>query len=144
MNRMLLLLPDRGGNLAPVLVLAVLAADILSLLLLPLALYAQGPRLKNFGARVYGFLAIMSFILGIMLVPVSIFAVVTAAMVRFGGGGIQQSLAAFLLGCAAWLAAPLVFIALGRVQVWVSRRLDPDLWDKRKRAAARRRAASGL
>jgi hypothetical protein len=120
-------------------VLTVLAADTASLLLLPFFNYARSQRLRHFGARAYGFLGVITMGLGLVLIPVSVFGVVAAGVVRFRGTGINRSASDFVLGCAAWLLAPLAFLALGRFQAWFSRRLDPSLWDKKMRAALRRR-----
>lgn len=119
--------------------LALLVASMVSLPFMPLFHYAQNERLNYYGGRVYGFLGVATIVAGVILIPASLFVIVAAFVVRYRGTGIPKSLMSFALGCVIWLGTPLVFIMLGRFQVWFSKRLAPVLWDKKMRTAERRR-----
>ncbi len=144
MNHELLLVMDRGGNAVVPLVVALLAADLASLLLMPFFHFTQSERMKLFGGKAYSFLAVLTLIVGIILIPGVLLVIGIALVVRFRGTGIPQSAIAFVLGCAAWLASPLIFLALGQFQIWFAKRLAPVLWDKKIRTALRRRRKANV
>jgi hypothetical protein len=142
MNHMFLIVLDRGGGVFLVIALAMLVVSLVSLPFMPLFRYTQNERLKRFGGSLYGFLGIATMASGFMFIPASLLVIVMAGVVRYRGTGTPKSLMSFALGCVIWLGGPLVFIVLGRFQVWFSKRLAPILWDKKLRTAERRRKAA--
>lgn len=146
MNHKLLIAIDRGGNVALIFAVAVLAAGVVSLPLMPLFHYALNhQRLRHFVARVYRPLGVVTLITGFILIPTSLLGVVFAVVVRYRGTGIPQSLGDFILGCAVWLAAPLIYIALGWFQMRFSERLAPEIiWNDKKQRTLRRRQKAAL
>lgn len=143
MNYTSLIAVDRGGNIALILAAAVLAVDLVSVPLMPLFHLAPNQKLKHFGARVYRILGVVTAMTGFILIPVALLGVAFAVVVRLRGTGIPQSQSDFILGCAIWLAAPLIYIALGSFQMWFSKRLAPEIvWDNKKQRTLRRRMAN--
>jgi len=135
----LLIVIDRGGGLGVILALVLLGVSLVSLPLMPLFHYAPNPKLKLVGGRVYGALGPAMIIAGLILIPAVLFVLVAAIVTRYKGTGISQSLGDFVVGSTLWLAAPVVFIARGKLQLGFSRTLAPELWDKKARIARRRR-----
>jgi len=143
MNYSSLIAVDRGGNIALILGVAVLAVDLISVPLMPLFHFALNQQLKRIVARVYRILGVVTAVLGFILIPVALVGVVFAVVVRMRGTGIPQSLSDFILGCAIWLAAPLIYLALGWFQMRFSERLAPEInWDNKKQRSLRRRMAN--
>jgi hypothetical protein len=134
---------DRGGNIALILAIAVLAVGLVSVPLMPLFHFALNQKLKHIVARVYRIIGVVTVMLGFILIPVALVGVAFAVVVRLRGTGIPQPLSDFILGCAMWLAAPLIYIALGWFQMWFSERLAPEInWDNKKQRSLRRRIAN--
>ncbi|MBC7933483.1 MAG: hypothetical protein H7Z38_23220 [Rubrivivax sp.] len=143
MNHKLLIAFDRGGNVALIFAVAVLAAGVVSVPLMPLFHLVANQRLRHVVARVYRVLGVVTAMTGFILILVSLLGVAFAIVVRLRGNGIPQSLSDFILGCAMWLAAPLIYIALGWFQMWFSERLAPEiLWNNKKERTLRRRMAN--
>jgi len=134
---------DRGGNIALILGIALLALGLVSVPLMPLFHLVLNQQLKHIVARVYRILGVVTVMLGFILIPVALVGVAFAVVVRLRGTGIPQSSSDFILGCALWLAAPLVYFALGWFQMWFTERLAPVIsWNDKKQRSLRRRMAS--
>ncbi len=91
MDYILLTAFDRGANAAGIFILAVLAAELISLPLMPILNYARNQRLKHIGEKVYGSLGAVTMGTGLVLIPASLFVVVAAAVMGSRGTGLPQS-----------------------------------------------------
>lgn len=127
-----------GGNIALILAIVILAVDLVSVPLMPLFYFALNQRMKHMVARVYRILGVVTMMLGFLLILAALVGVAFAVVVRLRGTGIPQSLSDFILGCSIWLAAPLLYIALGWFQMRFSERLAPEInwrnWGKKQRS----------